>query len=179
MGLQATVGRIWFAYENEQKKGASKEELAKLLQNYSVNAKVLRSQLEDILTVDSGHSDTLYVLATLSRWEGDNRQAYFRFRDALSSDLTRNIFKYQQRLNTVQSQEMKLRYLQDLAPKETIIQLPTAETSPFLRFIKRNVDSLIDPAMAEGKKAYAREIEKFSRGSSLVDELTGMSAPEN
>lgn len=181
--LQIQVGKARFAYEDALKEGASQEELAKLKNNYDNSAKDLKKQLQDVLNEDRGNADASFVLGTLSKWDGNNRQSYEYNRDALASLQTRNIFEYNRRLEMF-SPAMQMELLQALAPKEKLITLPTKETSPALKVLDDGYQKLVLQVNKQ-KRQFAEEVEKIARGLSLskymskkLQEFSGLSIEE-
>jgi hypothetical protein len=155
-------------YENALKKGDSKSEIVNLKKIYDTKLQNLKTQLQDILAIDSGSPDALWQLGTLSKWQGNNAQSYENYRDALMSQKSRNPFKYQQLLDSVNNPAIRIKLIQDMQPNENIIEIPTTKTSPFLAGLNNNLDTLVQP-LTSAKKIVAKNIEKFSRAFSFSD----------
>lgn len=174
--LQIQVGKARFAYEDALKKGASKEELAKLKNNYDNSAKDLKKQLQNVLSEDSGNSDASFVLGTLSKWDGNNKLSYEYNRDALASLQARNPFEYKRRMDMI-NEPMRMELLQALEPEKKLITLPTIETSPILKGLKENIKTFTNP-LKESIRQTAEDIEKTARGLSLSKYLPEKFLPE-
>ncbi len=157
-------------YENTLGKGASQSKIDSSKNSYDAKLQDFKTQLQDILTIDSGNPDALWQMGTLSKWEGDNAQSYENYRDALMSQRSRNPFKYQQLLDSINNPAVRIKLMQDLEPNENIIEIPTTKTSPFLAGLKSNLDTLVQP-LTSAKKAVAENIEKISRVFSFSDQF--------
>lgn len=164
-----TQGAI-YDYKEAQKKGDSPEELAKLRNDYDEVAKDLKPKLQDALSYDSGNVAALWELGALSRFEGDNKQSYEYFRDALASEQTRDPIGYQRRLDSINDPAMRMLLMQDLAPNENIINIPTTETSPFLKWFDENTKKPIQQ-VNKAKRQIAEQIEKIANAFSLSNYL--------
>jgi len=157
-------------YEDALNKGASQSEIAKLQNSYDAKLQDFKTQLQDILAIDSGNPDALWQSGTLSKWEGNNAQAYENYRDALMSQRSRNPFKYQQLLDSINNPAIRIKLMQDIQPNENIIEIPTTKTSPFLAGLKSNLDTLVQP-LTSAKKTVAENVEKFSRAFSFSEQF--------
>lgn len=164
-----TQGAI-YDYKEAQKKGDSPEELAKLRNNYDEIAKDLKPKLQEALSYDSGNVAALWELGMLSRFEGDNKQAYEYFRDSLASQQTRDPIGYQRNLDSINDPGMRMLLMQDLAPNENIINLPTTETSPFLKWLDEKTKKPVQQ-VSKVKRQIAEQIEKIANAFSLSNYL--------
>jgi hypothetical protein len=157
-------------YEDALNKGASGSEIAKLKNSYDTKLQDFKIRLQDILAIDSGSPEALWQLGTLAKWEGSNAQSYENYRNALISQRSRNPFKYQQLLDSLNNPAIKIKLMQDLQPNENIIEIPTTKTSPFLAGLKNNLDTLVQP-LTTAKKTVAKNIEKISRAFSFSEQI--------
>lgn len=157
-------------YEDALNKGVSQSEIANLENAYNAKLQDLKTQLQDILKIDSGNPDALWQMGTLSKWEDNNAQSYENYRDALMSQRSRNPFKYQQLVDSINNPAIRIKLMQDLEPNENIIEIPTAKTSPFLAGLKSNLDTLVQP-LTSAKKTVAENIEKISRAFSFSEQF--------
>lgn len=157
-------------YYDAMNKNAGQSEIAKLKNSYDAKLQDFKTQLQDILAIDSGNPDALWQMGTLSKWEGNNAQSYENYRDALMSQKSRNPFKYQQLLDSVNNPAIRMKLMQDMQPNENIIEIPTVKTSPFLAELKNNLDTLVQP-LTTAKKTVAKNIEKISRAFSFSEQF--------
>lgn len=158
-------------YQDALKKGASKEELAKLKDNYDKKIQEFKNNLQNnVLSEDSGNPDALWQMGTVSKWEGNNKQSYEYYRDSLLAAKSRNPFQYQQLLDSINNPGIRMVLLQSMEPNEKIITLPTTETSPFLKGLKDNLKTLVQP-VTEKYREMAENIEKISRAFSISDKI--------
>ena len=157
-------------YQDAVNKGSLQNELSQLKSNYDSKMAQLQNNLQDVLDKDPNNPDALWQLGTLSKWTGDNKNSYDYYRDALSSEKTRNVFNYQKMLDSINNPTVKIQLIQDLNPQEKVINLPTVSTSPILGELKKNLNTLIQP-LDDSKKAMAETIEKISRAFSISDKL--------
>lgn len=158
-------------YQNAIEKRASKTELAQLKASYEQKIQELKNSLKtNVLTEDKSNVDALWQMGTLSKWEGNNRESYEHYRDALVAAKNRNFFQYQGLLDSINNPGIRMRLLQSMEPDEEIIKLPTTETSPFLNWLDKNVKKIIEP-VTEAKRAVAEKIEKISRFFSISEQL--------
>jgi hypothetical protein len=186
LSLQTEVGRARFAYENAQKKGASKEELDKMKAEYEQKIPLLKTRLQnDVLNIDKSNTNAMWVLSTITKWEDNNKQSYEYARDALMYEKTNNPIMYQRHMDTMRDPGVRMLLMQDLAPKEKIINFPTTETSPLLKDLDDEITHWVAP-LTEAKRTVAKEVEKIARGYSLSDwlpksleDFSGMSVEEN
>ncbi len=158
-------------YQDAIKNGASEAEVAGLKTAYEQKMQELKGLLQnDVLAEDGGNADALWQLGTLSKWEGDNKQSYEYYRDALLQAKSRNPFQYQQLLDSINNPGIRMELLQRLEPDVKIMTLPTPETSPFLKGLKENLDALVGP-VNENIRALAESTEKLSRAFSISDKI--------
>jgi len=166
-------------YENAINKGAADTEIKKLEDSYNTKLQDLKDKLQNVLKLDSGNPSALWQSGTLSKWEGDNKQAYEDYREALTAEYLRNKIEYTRMLDAVKGFAMKMALAQDVAkavqelggkPDEATMALPTTETSPFLKELRNNLATLVQP-LSGAIKTLAENVEKISRAFSFSDKL--------
>lgn len=159
-------------YQDALKTGASEADLAGLKTVYEQKTQELKDLLRDeVLSEDSGNPEALWQLGTLSKWEGNNRQSYEYYRDALLEAKARNPFQYQQLLDSIKDPGFRMGLLQNIEPDVKLMTLPTTETSPFLKGLKENLGVLVGP-VDETMRVIAETTEKMSRAFSTSDIIT-------
>lgn len=165
------VNAKWDYLDALKKGDVSEAELAKLRGSYETKMQQMKNKLQNnVLSEDSGNAEALWQLGTLYKWEGNNRQSYEYYRDALVQAKARNPFKYQQLLDSINNPGIRMELLQSMEPNEKIITLPTAETSPMLKWLKDNLKTLVKP-VDDKMKETAETIEKISRAFSSSNKI--------
>jgi len=156
-------------YEEAFRKGASREELAALKDRYDQKLQQLKDALKNnVLSMDGTNFEALWQLGTLSKWEGNDWQSYLYYRDALKQMQHQNVFQYQRLIDSFEDSKVKENLLQGLAPDEKISSIPTIDTSPFLKGLKGNLNTLVKP-VDEKLMSLASDMEQMSRSFSMSD----------
>jgi hypothetical protein len=159
-----------FKYEDAINKGASREELDRLLADYKNKKDALKASLIGVLETDMGNVDAMWQLGTLHRWEGDEGSSYEDYRSALSRLQHSDPFKYNELLDRVRDPIMRENLVQSLNPKEKVMTLPTIDTSPLLKALDNSLNTLISP-LDDKVKQTAKDVEKLARSLSITNIL--------
>ena len=158
-------------YQDALKKGeASEEELAELEANFDAKAGALRSELNEILRYDPDSVDALWARAVLNKWQGNNELSYEDYRDALVSQQHRNPFQFNDLLDRVRDPATRMQLMQELLPNENIANVPTTETSPFLKWFD-DVTKAPVQQVDKAKRKLAEQIDKLANAFSLFKYL--------
>ena len=154
-------------YQDALKKGkASEEELAELEANFDAKAVALRSELNEVLRYDPDSVDALWAMAVLDKWQGNNELSYENYRDALVSQQHRNPFQFNDLLDRVRDPATRMQLMQELLPNENIANVPTTETSPFLKWFDDVTNAPVQQ-VDKAKRKLAEQIDKLANAFSL------------
>jgi hypothetical protein len=158
-------------YQEALRGKASDEEIDRLNSVYDEKLQRLRERLQnEVLDKDPTNPDALWQLGTLSKWEGSNHESYEYYREALVSAKVRNPFMFDKFANSLKDSGVKMQILQSMEPNTNLINVPTTETSPFLKALDDDVKSLLDE-VDQKTRDMAEKVEKISRGMSFSNKL--------
>lgn len=161
-------------YRDAINNGASGAELNQLQTNYEGKMQDIKNNLQtNVLDKDAGNPDALWQMGTISKWEGNNVEAYEYYRDSLSSEKARNPIRYQQMLDSINDPAWRMQLLQDLEPGEKIITIPIPDISPYLNALKNNLKQMVQPLSDKVQEA-AQQVEQLSRAFSFSDRASDM-----
>jgi hypothetical protein len=158
-------------YQDALKKGeASEEELAELEAQFYAKSGALKSELNEILRYDPDSVDALWAMAVLNKWQGNNELSYENYRDALVSQQHRNPFQFNDLLDRVRDPTTRMQLMQELLPNENIENVPTTETSPFLKWFDDLTKAPVQQ-VDKAKRKLAEQIDKLANAFSLFKYL--------